>query len=60
MRAVELACEITGTASLPPGHVLGRCRRDARALHGHVSVNGMSAEHNAKVDLGAQDRSILV
>ncbi len=60
VRAVELACEITGTASLPRGHVLGRCRRDARALHGHVSVNGMSAEHNARVDLGAQDRSILV
>ena len=60
VRAVDLACELSGTAWLAPGAVLGRCRRDAMALHGHVSVNGMSAEHNAKVDLGAVPASILV
>jgi alkylation response protein AidB-like acyl-CoA dehydrogenase len=60
VRVVDLACEITGTSSLSRSHVLGRCRRDAQALHGHISVNGTSAEHNAKVDLGALDRSILV
>ena len=60
VRAVEAACSMTGTASTSRGHVLGRCRRDAEALHAHVSVNGMAAEHNAKVDLGAVERSILV
>jgi alkylation response protein AidB-like acyl-CoA dehydrogenase len=59
-RAVELACEMSGTAWLAPGAVLGRCRRDALSLHGHVSVNGMSAEHNAKVDLATTPASILV
>jgi alkylation response protein AidB-like acyl-CoA dehydrogenase len=59
-RAVELACELSGTAWISPGAVLGRCRRDALALHGHVSVNGMSTEHNAKADLGTVVPSILV
>jgi alkylation response protein AidB-like acyl-CoA dehydrogenase len=59
-RVVELACEMSGTAWLTPGSVLGRCRRDALALRGHISVNGMSAEHNAKVDLAALPASILV
>lgn len=59
-RAVELACELSGTAWLAPGAVLGRCRRDALALHGHVSVNGMSAEHNAKADLGSMPATLLV
>jgi alkylation response protein AidB-like acyl-CoA dehydrogenase len=59
-RAVELACETTGTAWLARGSVLGRCRRDAAALHGHISVNGMSAEHNAKVAAGALESSVLV
>lgn len=60
VRAVELACELSGTAWLTPGAVLGRCRRDALALHGHVSVNGMSAEHNAKADLGITPTTLLV
>ena len=60
MQAVDLACELSGTAWLQPGAVLGRCRRDTLALHGHVSVNGMSAEHGAKVDLGKMPASILV
>jgi hypothetical protein len=60
IRAVELACEMSGTAWLAPGTVLGRCRRDALSLHGHVSINGMSAEHNAKVDLTTTPASILV
>jgi alkylation response protein AidB-like acyl-CoA dehydrogenase len=59
-RAVELACELSGTAWLAPDAVLGRCRRDALALHGHISVNGMSAEHTAKVDLASITTSILV
>jgi hypothetical protein len=45
---------------MTPGAVLGRCRRDALSLHGHVSVNGMSAEHNAKVDLGSTMPTALV
>ena len=60
VQAVDLACELSGTAWLLPGAVLGRCRRDTLALHGHVSVNGMSAEHGAKVDLGKMPASILV
>ena len=60
VQAVDLACELSGTAWLQPGAVLGRCRRDTLALHGHVSVNGMSAEHGAKVDLGKMPVSILV
>jgi alkylation response protein AidB-like acyl-CoA dehydrogenase len=60
VRAVELACDLSGTAWLAPGAVLGRCRRDALALHGHVSVSGMSAEHDAEVDLGAVPESVLV
>jgi alkylation response protein AidB-like acyl-CoA dehydrogenase len=60
VRAVDLACEMSGTSWMAPGSTLGRCRRDAHALHGHVSVNGMSAEHNAKVDLGTLRTSILV
>lgn len=59
-RAVELACDLSGTAWLAPGAVLGRCRRDALALHGHVSVNGMSSEHNAKADLGSLPPTLLV
>ena len=59
-RVVELSCELSGTAWLTPGSVLGRCRRDALALHGHISVNGMSAEHNAKIDLAIMPASVLV
>ena len=49
VRAVELACEITGTASLPRGHVLGRCRRDAEALRAHISVNGAAADQTQRL-----------
>jgi hypothetical protein len=50
----------SGTAWLAPESILGRCRRDALALHGRISTNGMSAEHNAKVDLGTVPASVLV
>lgn len=60
VKAVELACEITGTTSVARRHVLARCLRDAHALRGHISIAGRSIERNASVDLERVDEDVLV
>lgn len=60
VRVVDLACEVTGTASVPRTSVLGRCRRDAHALRGHVVTNGATVERNAEILLGLTDEHFLV
>lgn len=60
VRAVDLACEATGTTSMQRRHVLSRCRRDAHALQAHIAVNGAAAELNARVALGALPEHLLV
>jgi len=60
VRVVELSCEMSGTSWLSPGAVLGRCRRDALSLHGHISIGGTSLEHAARVDLGTMEASAYV
>lgn len=60
VRAVDLACEITGTTSVARRHVLGRCLRDAYALRGHITTAARAIEHNARVDLGLSDEDVLV
>lgn len=60
VEVVEAACEVSGTTAMQRRHVLSRCRRDARALEGHISVNGTSAELNAQIALGRIPDHILV
>lgn len=52
VQVVDMACEMTGTASVASGGVLNRCQRDAYALRGHISTNGASMEQNAKMRFG--------
>ena len=60
VRAVEMACEVTGTASVPRTSVLARCLRDAHALRGHLATNGTTLEHNAKSRFGLPSDDRLV
>jgi alkylation response protein AidB-like acyl-CoA dehydrogenase len=60
VRAVELACEATGTAAVARTHILARCRRDAEALRSHLAVNGASVEHDARTRFGLPSIDHLV
>ena len=57
---VDRACIVSGSAALPRRSVLGRCRRDAHALHRHIATGSASIEANAQMSLAMADRHILV
>lgn len=60
VRIVDSMVELTGSEAVAHDHVLARCHRDAHALRPHISVGGVSMEHNAQVDFGLEASHRLV
>jgi alkylation response protein AidB-like acyl-CoA dehydrogenase len=57
---INAMCEVTGTAAVKRAEPLGRVRRDAQALQGHISTNGAAIELAGKVRLGLLPNQVLV